>query len=392
MLRRFTAKSFKSLYDVEIELGRVNVFVGANGSGKSNLLEALGLLGAAAAGRVDDEALLRRGVRPGAPELYKASFSGQDAGETIRFGAENDDAVYRVGLRDGVDGGPWQFESESVLQAAEPLVEREAADAATTLDPAAGLAALEAVRFQPGSSASRLLSDLREFAIYAPNTPTLRGLVPDPQSRLPVGLHGGNLARAVEDLRNFAYQHVAFEDVIDDLLELMEWVEDFGAKSSDAVPMSASIPTTKKVLFFRDRFMADGRNELTAYDASEGVLYALFAAVLAAHSAAPKLLAIDNVDTGLNPRLLRRLMENLCVWTLAQGNKQLLLTCHNPLILDGLPLQNDQVRLFAVDRSDQGRTHVRRVELSPELSAKAGQGWPLSRLWVQGHLGGVPNI
>jgi predicted ATPase len=65
MITRFSVESFKSLEKVEVELGSVNVFVGANGSGKSNLLEAIGVLGAAAFGRVDDESLLRRGVRPG---------------------------------------------------------------------------------------------------------------------------------------------------------------------------------------------------------------------------------------------------------------------------------------------------------------------------------------
>ncbi len=55
MLKSFKVESFKSLENVEVELGRVNVFIGANGSGKSNLLEAIGVLGAAANGRVDDE-------------------------------------------------------------------------------------------------------------------------------------------------------------------------------------------------------------------------------------------------------------------------------------------------------------------------------------------------
>lgn len=50
-------------------------FIGANGSGKSNLLEAIGTLSAAAAGRVDDEAIIRRGVRAGLPRLFKTSFS-----------------------------------------------------------------------------------------------------------------------------------------------------------------------------------------------------------------------------------------------------------------------------------------------------------------------------
>ena len=42
MLERLTVRTFKTLEDVTIDLGQVNVFIGANGSGKSNLLEVLG--------------------------------------------------------------------------------------------------------------------------------------------------------------------------------------------------------------------------------------------------------------------------------------------------------------------------------------------------------------
>ena len=47
MITKIAIESFKSLERVEVELGRVNVFIGANGSGKSNLLEAIGVLSAA---------------------------------------------------------------------------------------------------------------------------------------------------------------------------------------------------------------------------------------------------------------------------------------------------------------------------------------------------------
>ena len=50
MITKLSVKAFKTLEDVEIELGQVNVFIGANGSGKSNLLEAVGVLSAAADG------------------------------------------------------------------------------------------------------------------------------------------------------------------------------------------------------------------------------------------------------------------------------------------------------------------------------------------------------
>ena len=41
MIRKLSIDGFKSLAKVELELGRVNVLIGENGAGKSNLLEAL---------------------------------------------------------------------------------------------------------------------------------------------------------------------------------------------------------------------------------------------------------------------------------------------------------------------------------------------------------------
>ncbi len=74
MLTKITIRNFKSLANVEASLGQVNLFVGANGCGKSNLLEALSFLSSAVDGRVDDQALLRRGARPSAVELLRSSF------------------------------------------------------------------------------------------------------------------------------------------------------------------------------------------------------------------------------------------------------------------------------------------------------------------------------
>ena len=78
VLETLTVRTFKSLEDMTVELGLVNVFIGANGSGKSNLLEALGVLSAASDGKVDDQSLLARGVRPGLPALFKSAFPGRD--------------------------------------------------------------------------------------------------------------------------------------------------------------------------------------------------------------------------------------------------------------------------------------------------------------------------
>ena len=117
MITKLTVRSFKTLEEVEIELGSVNVFVGANGSGKSNLLEAVGVLSAAADGKVNDQVLLQRGVRPGLPQLYKSAFSeGQP--QHIFFGANNDKSSYEVALHNPLDesGKPWRYKTESWMQ------------------------------------------------------------------------------------------------------------------------------------------------------------------------------------------------------------------------------------------------------------------------------------
>ena len=71
------------LRDVSFGVGNGErvALVGANGVGKSNVLEALGVLGAAANGVVDDESLLRRGVRAGLPRFCGglAGYFGYDA-------------------------------------------------------------------------------------------------------------------------------------------------------------------------------------------------------------------------------------------------------------------------------------------------------------------------
>jgi predicted ATPase len=157
--------------------------------------------------------------------------------------------------------------------------------------------------------------------------------------------------------------------------------------------LSPSAAASDRVIQFRDQFMRDGRNYLSGYDASEGALYVLFLAVIAGHKASPRLCAVDNADHGLNPGLARALMSHLCQWYLdADEARQILLTTHNPLVLDGLPLQDDRVRLFTVSRTNSGRTSIRRVVVDDGLLKKAKKGWTLSRLWVMGHLGGVPDV
>jgi len=393
MLTSIRVKSFKSLEDVEVELGRVNVFIGANGSGKSNLLEAVGVLGAAANGKVDDEALLRRGVRPGLPSLYKTSFRGTRQPREIFFAGKSGSAQYSVALYNPMANPEpsWRFKSELLSEGSVKYVGRSPRSK-LRLDPALGYAALKAVEIPEKSSAGKLLAELRQFAIFSPDTATLRGLDTDPQTREPLGLNGGRLAEAVDEVFRSKRARTPYtKEMFDDVMALIGWAAGMGSSGPSAVPVSPSIPQAKRVLRFTDKYMNEGRNRLSAYDASEGALYVLFMMALVHHRDSPPILAVDNFDHALNPRLAKALSRKLCEWVLEIDSQQLLLTSHNPLVLDGLPLQDDRVRLFSVQRTRAGKTAVRRIVVDDSLMAEARRGVTLSQQWVMGSIGGIPK-
>ena len=237
------------------------------------------------------------------------------------------------------------------------------------------------------------MDELRAYSIHCPNTTSLRGLVQDLQAREPVGLAGGRLPEAIEELLLAAKRNEILAEVLEEVRDLLDWASDFSAGPSVGVPLSPSAARSRLVIQFVDRFMAKGRNKLTGYDASEGALYILYCAVLALHPKAPTCLAVDNVDQALNPRLAQKLMTALCSWTIKlNGTRQWLLTAHNPAILDGLPLTDFEVRLFTVDRDSNGHTVVRRIDLETALKVRPSEEWTLSRMWMNGLLGGVPNV
>ena len=49
------------------------------------------------------------------------------------------------------------------------------------------------------------------------------------------------------------------------------------------------------------------------------------------------------------------------------NDKHVFLTTHNPLVLDGLDITNDDIRLFTVERDKNGYAKIKRIKVSQEL-------------------------
>jgi hypothetical protein len=256
-----------------------------------------------------------------------------------------------------------------------------------------GLAALRAVELKEHDVALDLLKRLQGYVIYSPTTPVLRGVAPETQPRKPMGLSGGRLPDAVHELLVGRRSSETAKKITSDALRLIGWAKQFGAAASADLPLSPAASSSAKVIRFVDRFMKEGRNVISGYDASEGALFILFLAVIAGHSLSPLFCAVDNADHGLNPGLAKMLMECFSEWILSSDVKrQILITADNPAVLDGLPLQDDRVRLFTVDRDNQGKTIVKRIVVDRKISDLAEKGWTLSRLWMNKLIGGMPYV
>src|SRR5262249_49509592 len=74
MIRKVRVKNFKSIADLTLDLGRITVLIGANGSGKSNILEAFALASAAAQNKLDNEFLSSRGIRVTEAQFMRSAF------------------------------------------------------------------------------------------------------------------------------------------------------------------------------------------------------------------------------------------------------------------------------------------------------------------------------
>jgi hypothetical protein len=311
---------------------------------------------------IDAKHLSERGIRHSPPGLYKTSLKEADESDEISLCVIGEKEDYAISL--GIS-------SQGIFNCYEYIGK-------------------ERKEFKQ----KNFSGDLRNYVIYTPTTPVLRGIQPDIMPSDPVGLLGGRLAEAVEEILDLENERFGKSD-LDEVLDLLYWTDKFDITAPSRELLSPFVPSLRSLVRFRDCWMDPRRNLLSGYDASEGALYVLFTLVLALHPRTPRFFAVDNFCHSMNPRLSRGLARLFCRHILeSDPPRQALLTTHSPLVLDGLDLRDERIRLFAVDRSQSsgGATNVSRVRLSDSILEKGGKGMPLSTMWSMGFLGAVPDI
>ncbi len=400
MIKTISIENYKSVLKLDLELGRINVFIGANGSGKSNILEAIAMVSAQEeTGKVYIETLIGIGVRVAKPTLTVSSFLGKVLASSIKFQVkieEKDKIVpysYSFCSTNADDiYSEWSEESRMNLSGQSAIKELEIIRESlqrlrqNIKDMQEQLAVLKDLYSKYNDRdtktddlflASRIL---RSYLIYSPNISALRGLSNE-SKKTPLGINGEGLdvlfsSFSEEQKKELLLDcHIDWLDAV--LIDNKEEYKNLGYK------LGRSISN----LFFVDKYMQKKNNVFSAENANEGALFILFYLALFISDKTPSFFAIDNVECGLNPRLCRYLMKTLAELS-KKNNKQALITTHNPAILDGLNLHDDEQRLFVVSRNDEGQTKVERIKLKPQ----GQENIKLSDLWISGQLGGIPEM
>jgi AAA15 family ATPase/GTPase len=389
MLEKIHIQNFKSLYDLEISVGRVNLFIGENGSGKSNLLEALVFVSAGESNKLDNEFLVSRGLRVTESFLMRSAFEEEDKDKDIEISIKFEKISTEYSFaHDNQEYSTWKNNitnliSMEVLDSLMSFVKENKNDLQNKAhieepeDIGNDLYSMK-IEFKDMSKNifKNFLPTIQNFIIYSPENTALRTFEKEGQI-LPLGINGEGLLKLLKVVNN--YDDKSYIQTIIKSLRLFNWFEDI------AIPDDMLSVGDK--LIIKDKYLY---REIDQRSANEGFLFILFYITLIVAEETPKAFAIDNIDASLNPKLCTKLMSLIA--ELAQKyDKQIFLTTHNPAILDGIDLNNEEQKLFVVSRNKSGHTRMKEITAKDKPKSSTDEPLKLSEAFLRGYLGGLPK-
>lgn len=377
MISDISIKNFKSVVDVNLPLGRFNLLIGANGCGKSNILEGIAMGAAASSDKLDYEYFANRGIRVVEPRFMLPAFGDIEKNmiEVCVTDKEGRETVLDIRYDRNAKPARWVNDNEydwSNMVPPEEL-EEELKELRQGFDSTND----DVLKIVPRGNKFMVIPtniDINPFLIYSLEESKLRQA--DNSNRTyPLGRHGEGLFAYLKELSQRPDSNTIFEE-IKEHLKILDWFDDL------------EVPTGQLSMEFnlklKDSYLTDTLNTFDQRSTNEGFLYLLFYLTLIISDETPRFFAIENIDTAFNPKLCREVTRRL-IELARKHNKQIIATTHNPAVLDGINLYEDDVHLLVVRRTIDGYTKTNRVTLKGEMTM------PLSDAWQKGFIGGLPD-
>lgn len=384
MIKRIKIENYKSIVDQTLELGAFNVVIGANGCGKSNILEAIAMAALSSSGGLLPEMFESRGIRLSDSRFMRSAFEDTDK-EYISLQVETtggDESLYRIHYNTELRPAQWEDVVEEETKALITTV-KDHGQKYKIKDLVAFLKSrddrnsinvnlLEGENHQLVLTRSRV-NGLRSFTIYSLEESALRSLDSMPSTKL--GRTGKGLLPYLKELSKTNEGRAVLKEIKENM-QVIDWFEDMEMPEQGLAQDST--------LILKDRYVDETLSYFDQRSANEAFLYLLFYFTLFISEETPSFFAIDNIESSLNPKLCRLVISKLT--KLAQEhNKQVILTTHSPFVLDGLDGLSEEKCLFVASRNSDGFTVTNRIAENKNKSI------PLSEAWLKGYLGGLPN-
>ena len=389
MIKEISIQNFKSIVDLKLPLGRFNLFIGANGSGKSNILEAIAFGAAASAGKLDFEYFANRGIRVAEPRFMLPAFGDLESKKIVVSATDEQDNTSSFSIRYNKEAKParWEDDSIDIMQFLRYLYSKEEQenklkmtnmlDILRQLQEDKGGDVPVNIRMEStdkGLVFMPLNIGIDRFLIYSLEESKLRK-ADDSNKTFPLGLHGEGLFAYLKSLVQRPDSVEIFNEIKENL-KVLDWFDDMQLPSNQL--------SNEFNIQLKDSYLSETINSFDQRSTNEGFLYLLFYLTLIVSDETPPFFAIENIDTAFNPKLCREVTKRL-IELARKHNKQIIATTHNAAVLDGMNLNEEGVYLHVARRSIDGYTKTNRVVLKQEL------GMSLSEAWQKGFLGGLPD-
>ena len=380
MIKEVSIKNYKSVFDQTIQLRQFNVIIGANGCGKSNILEAIALAGLSASNKLDEDIFPLRGIRITDPQWMKSAFSdAKDSFIEIKVTTDkNHQSKFQIDYNSDIKPARWidtiEEETLQYLQSIQTTTPQTPDELFKIIESARSrdTNVLFSINGRTLNISHKHVNGLKSFIIFSPEESALRSFEPSGNGQL--GRNGLGLFPFLKQLSKREGGQKILEEIKQNL-EMIDWFEDL-------VFPEESLSQDYSIRLY-DRYLDESLNYFDQRSANEAFLYLLFYFTLLISDETPAFFAIDNIESSLNPKLCGLLVKRLI--ELAKiHDKQIIVTTHSPYVLDALDLREESQTLLVARRSIDGHTIVNTVPYKENSVA-------LSEAWMKGYIGGLPN-
>lgn len=388
MIRKITYGRYKSLHHVELQLDRVNLLIGPNAAGKSNVIDGLRLINEAVRADMETAVSRRGGLRS---LVFRSAAERSFVIELDYFVPDPSAAHSRSDMRykvqvDEQDGRPSVASEELRIKQSrnEPgrakiwfsctrgkgqalkdpgSLAREPFD---TADP--GVLALKALGFLTAYPRIKALrSFIESWQFLTVNLDAVRAPSRDERSTR-LEPDASNLANVLRTLRG----KERYRSILEALHDLLDFIES----------VDTDVDRGLVSLLLKEAPFSDPTEALAA---SDGTLR-LLALVTALHLMPEHgLLCVEEPEHGLHPLVFGPLLDLIRERCPREGTRQVVIATHSPDLIDAA--QPDEV--IVVERAGNGSTNLGRLD--PQKLDDWLEDFRLGELWRMRQLGGVPG-